>query len=131
MNYILLVLLETRTKKIFSPDIYIERLHTRAILHGWLSYIQHRVKDHTPIRTRAGNGNGRGKKHVQRCQKHECAVQYFCLEYASSILIEEKERERITSQTKTICMNELSSLEISQMTMTGTYEGYHAFTAPT
>ena len=63
-------------------------------------------KDHLPVRTRAGNGNWRRKKHVQRRQKHECAVQWVYLVGlpSESILIKEDKVEEITSQTKMTCM---------------------------
>ena len=51
-------------------------------------------KDHTPIRTRDGKlcgiGNCRKKKHVQRRQKHECAIHCFRLVGLPSI-----ERRRV------------------------------------
>ena len=90
-TYILVVLIETRNKNIFSPeiDIYNEGcIPAQPYVDGYdheYPTLTSKDKDHTPIRTRVGIhcgiGNRRKEKHVQRRHKHEYAVQYFCLGY--------------------------------------------------
>ena len=141
-NCILVVLIEPRNKIFSAPKdgIYKEccipaQPYMDGYDHDIYPTLTSKDRDHTPIRTRAGIhcgiGNCRKEKHVQRRHKHECAVQHFCLVGYHQLKLWRWRTGTNYKPDEDDLYDTWIKSSYLETTMAATYEGYHAFTAPT